>query len=215
MRTDEIIRSSFAEMLQVKPYDKIRIQDICGQAHLSRSTFSKWFRDKEDVVRSQMHADFVMPVKQLHELLPSSYADKPPVKLMLERFYQSFYDRRVYYEAIAKSAGPLWVAERIAREMRNLNAELWAGLVIDEVERSFVCGMFSYAHAMTLVWWIEEDMQTTPLRVAEMTETWLYAHWREKWPDTFSLPISQTPSPWSTGSSPQRGPSRRAAATTA
>lgn len=175
---ETLVIEAVRRLLDEKPYDKIRIQDICAEAHISRNTFSRHFGSKDGVVEAKMRADFVLPVRQLNALMPASYST-PPTELMLERFFQSFYENRAFYEGLARCNGWMWVVEKIGCQMRELNKELWADMPISSTEVSFICSMFAFAHPIIIAWWVEEGMASSPSEVARMTNDWLHARWRE------------------------------------
>ncbi|MCR5145138.1 MAG: TetR/AcrR family transcriptional regulator [Lachnospiraceae bacterium] len=58
-RTDKAIRTSFVEILQNKPLDKITVQDICNAAEINRATFYRYYVDIYDLFDtiSQMFFD--------------------------------------------------------------------------------------------------------------------------------------------------------------
>lgn len=50
LRTDRAIINAFYDLLDVKPFDKITVQNILDMALVSRSTFYQHYRDKYDIV---------------------------------------------------------------------------------------------------------------------------------------------------------------------
>lgn len=44
-RTDRIIRQSFIELLQAKPFEQITVKDLCSAADINRATFYRYYPD--------------------------------------------------------------------------------------------------------------------------------------------------------------------------
>lgn len=179
MSSRELIRAALAKLVLLKPYPSIRIQEICAEAGVSRKTFAKWFVGKDDVVESQMRVDFADPVRKINAELPICQIESAS-KIMLSKHYHTFFEKSDYYLALARSMGSFWVAEKNMNVMRDLNRDIFADLSwMDEDEKDFAAFFVSSAHAMILVWWMQQGMETAPDDVARMTEDWLYARQRE------------------------------------
>lgn len=46
------ILNAFVELLQIKDFDKISISNICDKSGVSRTTFYRYYENKEDLVDS-------------------------------------------------------------------------------------------------------------------------------------------------------------------
>ena len=50
IQTKKIIKDTFWELLEEKPYNKITVQDIVDRCHVNRNTFYYHFQDIRDLV---------------------------------------------------------------------------------------------------------------------------------------------------------------------
>ena len=175
--TTDAIRLALMELVVEKPYQSLRIQDICNRAQVSRKTFAKWFDEKDAVLEAQLEEDFANPVRMVNSELPVRNIESA-TKFMIGKHYQRFYDKRASYTAIAKSMGAMWLAEKLIGIMEQLNLEIFSELEWME-DSDFAAYFFSAGHAMILVWWMREGMKTSPQEMTELTDTWLYAHHHE------------------------------------
>src|SRR5579864_7820403 len=53
-RTHERLGRALVELMQEKPIDSITVQEVLDRAHVGRSTFYLHFRDKDDLLLSQL-----------------------------------------------------------------------------------------------------------------------------------------------------------------
>jgi AcrR family transcriptional regulator len=70
-----LLLRAFAELVQTRRYDDIKVSDIIRRANISRSTFYEHFRGKDDLLSSSIAGPFArlarcaMPGPEKHELL--------------------------------------------------------------------------------------------------------------------------------------------------
>jgi len=64
-RTYHLVSSAFTELLLVKPYDEILVQDILDRADIGRTTFYAHYFDKEDVLNSMSDQTLELFMQQI------------------------------------------------------------------------------------------------------------------------------------------------------
>lgn len=101
---EEAICDAVLDLLAVKPFDEIKINDILQQAGCCRATMYKHFKNKEEIIRHIVYEEAVAYV----EILRKSYLsiqDEPVAKARhakwpTEQFYEHVYQRQQIYNII-------------------------------------------------------------------------------------------------------------------
>ena len=112
MDTKAIITNSMRDLMKVKPFSKITIQDILDHSGLSRSTFYRHFRDKYQVM-----TDY-------YERKTISYLECPdaPLRKKVAAIADFVLNNRDYFRGVAKTEG----------------ANSFSGFISDYAKRFFV-----------------------------------------------------------------------------
>lgn len=58
LRTDKAIKQALVNLLRIKPFEKITVQDILDETPVTRSTFYKHFHDKYEIVERMQEEYF-------------------------------------------------------------------------------------------------------------------------------------------------------------
>src|SRR5476651_2228753 len=64
-RTRDLLGDALVALMQQKPFDSIRVQDVLDLAGVSRSTFYEHFKDKDDLFESDAEEFFEMMANAL------------------------------------------------------------------------------------------------------------------------------------------------------
>lgn len=92
LRTHTLLLRALSDLLQEKPFDEIRVKDLCQRAMVHRSTFYAHFEDKRHLLTFGMQAF----LDDLTDGMPCS--DNPaPFRQAIEKVFQYFLARRQEY----------------------------------------------------------------------------------------------------------------------
>lgn len=83
LRTDRAIQSALLSLLGKHPYEKITVQDILDETPVSRATFYKHFRDKDEILE-RVQAEILHTHTELCRDLAQTSPDQHPA--LVERF---------------------------------------------------------------------------------------------------------------------------------
>lgn len=170
----EKIRIALMELMQIWPYDSIAVSAICDKAELSRKTFSRYFSSKDDVVVSQLSVDTTERVSTLLSIMNWGSIDHRS-EILLESVYGRIYEHKSYYLEICRHFGSSWLAGRLFALASNLGDLPYKYNTISDGEMSFVINMFNGVNAIALKWWLDEGLETSPEKLAQMIVKWGYA----------------------------------------
>jgi len=179
MTTREIIKESLKSLLKTKPLKKISVKDICNNAYVSRKTFYTYFNNKFHLIEVMLQDDVIATMYKLRELLPRC-GDASYTVLVLEHFYQCFYDNKDFYISVIRGKGRYWFCERLVENIMNVNKELTKKYTktLPPVEIEYMCYFFAASQAMLLVKWLQEECQRlTPIQIAEYYAKWAMQYW--------------------------------------
>lgn len=86
IKTENLIRSSFIELVQTIGYQRITIKDLCEKAMINRNTFYLHYSDKDDLIKSMINEAFDKYSTQISGLSTQFYND------VLSENYDDFYN---------------------------------------------------------------------------------------------------------------------------
>lgn len=86
--TKQILADSFKELLEIQPFSKISIADICERCNMNRKSFYYHFKDKYDLVNWIFYNEFIVSVQEKNYTLNWDF-----LKDLCSYFYenQNFY----------------------------------------------------------------------------------------------------------------------------
>jgi AcrR family transcriptional regulator len=175
---DALIKSSFIQLLQTRPYDKITVSEICRNVGTSRRTFYHYFDGIEDVVTSVIHDDLIAPILKLRSLIPLDDM-KSSSLLGLEMSCNILFEKRDFYLKMIDYRGRMSLVEKVAKQFETLNLEIYQKYPIAPEEREFIAYYFGFAGIMSIIWWLENKPELSPKQIAKYLDTWAFAHFRE------------------------------------
>lgn len=179
MTTYEMIKESLKSLIKTTPLRKISVEDICVNAHISRKTFYTYFTDKFDLIDKMFQDDVIASMYELRELLPRHSEDSSTI-IVLERFYQSFYNNKDFYTCIVRGKGQYWFRDRLVAHITDINKNLTQRYekTLPAVEIEYMSYFFAASQAMLLVKWLQEGCERlTPLQMADYYTKWAMRYW--------------------------------------
>jgi AcrR family transcriptional regulator len=178
MGARDAITQSFRDLLTVKPYGMITISEICDNASTSRKSFYRHFECREDVLRAMVYDDLCLPLKSLISFLPVSEIKSAPL-ILVERTFLTIFSNRGCYENLVTHFGRMQLAEVLLTVLNVHSLEMIASATPITIVQEFDTYFDSGSLAMSIIWWIDRDMDITYREMAKMYTKRLYARWQE------------------------------------
>ncbi|MGH2614783.1 MAG: TetR/AcrR family transcriptional regulator [Thermomicrobiales bacterium] len=160
-RSQRLIVEALLALMREKRYDRITVQEIIDQADVGRSTFYAQFRNKEDVLVSEVER--VLGLLHEQHLAP---ADDPADHLLPSAgFFRHVQETQSLYPALVRGLAidPHYQAvHRYLRDQAAQQLALAAGsrdlAVPPEIVADYLAGAL-----LTLVhWWLDHGLRYTP-----------------------------------------------------
>jgi AcrR family transcriptional regulator len=185
-RTRQSLRSALLELIKVKDYDAISIEEITERANVGRATFYLHYKDKEDLLLEEFSEMANEKVQVLSEISFSAWLESeedaaastekrpaPPLLIVFEHIREN---SELYY-ILLKSERSSRIIERIRKistgaivQFVEAKAKTDPIPFLFKVPIEFFAAFFSGALLSTVDWWLEEGMHHTP---KEMTHLFL------------------------------------------
>jgi AcrR family transcriptional regulator len=148
-------------LMREKRYDRITVQEIIDRADIGRSTFYAQFRNKEDVLISEIERVLGL----LHQQHRASVEDPADHLLPGAEFFRHVQETQSFYPALLRglATDPHYLAvHRYLRDQTAQQLALVAGsrtlAVPSEIIADYLAGAF-----LTLVhWWLDDGMRYSP-----------------------------------------------------
>ena len=162
LRTRGALGDALVELMQEKPWDDIKVQEILDRADVGRSTFYTHYRDKDDLFLSDVEDFFEV----CSTMLTRKQANPERLAPVAELFSHIAEVREFYAALVASGRAPDVMALGRGFFARSIEARLrLAGAAIDPPQSA------AQAHALAgglfalLDWWIDHGMKPEPLEM--------------------------------------------------
>jgi AcrR family transcriptional regulator len=169
-RTQQLLGSALVELMLDKRYDAITVQDILDRANIGRSTFYAHYKDKEDLLISEV-------ARVMHELdqYTSALGHAPGALLPSLEFFRHVQQQRRLIHAFVWGQSVEMLRRDFQAQLRkvvehnllSLSGGKFSSSVPLPVAASFVANTF----LLLLSWWFENDMRYSPEAMDEMFQT--------------------------------------------
>ncbi len=172
-RTRERLGDALIALVQEQPFDAIAVQDVLDRAGISRSTFYTHYRDKDDLLLSDLDKFFEGAATGLER--SGNASDRvAPVR---ELFAHVAGGRQIWTALSAAGRLPDFLELGQGHFARAIERRLaarpgTAGLAVER--RTALAQMLAGALLVLLVWWID---QSTPGSPAEMDDLYHRLVW--------------------------------------
>lgn len=170
-RTRRLIQDALVALILEKRYDKITVQDIIDRANVGRSTFYAHFRDKEDVLASNL-ADYTAQWNaHLGETKPVSTGELPHVLRSLD-FFRHADERYEFHRAMFAGGGAEVMIETGRQHMmmgiQNHIMQLLADGQELAVPLPVITNFLAGGLLSVLIWWLKEKRPYPPEEINDM-----------------------------------------------
>ena len=172
LRTRDALGDALVALMHEKSFDDITVQDVLDRAGVGRSTFYVHYRDKDDLLMSDVE-DFLEMVSRALQRQNAS----PKRLLPVEEFFAHLRDMREFHAALLRSRkiNDVWALGRgvLARSIEERLQ--MAGLEMEPAQRSAQAHALAGSFFSLLDWWIDKGMKADP---KEMDELFHRMAWR-------------------------------------
>ena len=168
-RSRRLIVDALLALMREKRYDRITVQEIIDRADVGRSTFYARFRNKEDVLESEIERVLGL----LHEQQLASGEERAEHLLPSLGFFQHVQETQSLYPALVRGRASDPHEQAVHRYLRDQAAQqltLAAGAhslaVPPQIVADYLAGaLLSLAH-----WWLDHDGAYSPEQMSAMFE---------------------------------------------
>lgn len=160
-RTRDRLGDALIELIQQKPFDDITVQDVLDRAGVGRSTFYEHYKDKDDLLISdvdEFFRDVSMQIAESGEasdrLVPARefFHHLAGARSLLAAFVASGRDREIWTLAQA----------HFARGIEHRLATLPRAAALPSSERAVRAHALAGSFVALIHWWLERGLKETP-----------------------------------------------------
>lgn len=167
LRTRDRLGDALVGLMQEKPFDTIRVQEVLDRASVGRSTFYAHYRDKDDLFLSDVDEFWEAMATMLSRRGESSTRVAPVRELFAhvataQRFYSALIESDRVSDVLDLGQA------HFARAIEQRLTELPRGRGIAEERRAALAHGFAGALLALLSWWIDSGMRMTPAQMDDL-----------------------------------------------
>lgn len=162
-RTRQALFAALMELLGEKNYTAITISDITEQANVGRATFYLHYKDKDDLLASNLETLFAEVAKQIRPLLKQSLlaGGTEQGRILFEEAAQN----SDLYRMILGGQGGMMLYARLQSRMAALMGDMMEKMIMggdSPVEISLLANYLVGAILSLVKWWLDNDMPHSP-----------------------------------------------------
>jgi len=166
-RTRDALGDALIALMQEKPFDTIKVQDVLDRAHVSRSTFYAHYSDKDDLLMSDSEEFF-----EALSMALSAHGDKSDRVFPVKEFFTHLADVQPFFKALVKSGRFQENMElargHFARGIERRLSELPRARSIPAGELPAIAFTHAGALLSLLTWWLDRGMRESPEQMDEL-----------------------------------------------
>lgn len=173
LRTRKLLRGALMELIMERGYDKLSIQDITDRANTGRATFYLHYRNKEELLWSQLQEVVNELIARLQASEQSQTSPRPLGTRVLPLFEHVAQNRDIS-RVLLGSTGAVKLAKQVRDGMADLMEARLRAITLpsipDGVPMEIVARYLTGALLELVVWWLEGGEEYTAAQMAEMAE---------------------------------------------
>ncbi|MBW5396127.1 TetR/AcrR family transcriptional regulator C-terminal domain-containing protein [Brachyspira pilosicoli] len=169
-KTKKILEDALGALLEEKPFEEIRVIDICSKANMHRSTFYTYFNDKYELLKSKLDE---YEAKFLEDLQRYKIEDKLKdfhIDIMI-KILQYFYFNRKYLKIIFQNNKDNSITKILQKYLESYVIEGVKDMKLAKPDKPYffnVMGAFYSGAFITVISeWILNDCTIKPQELAE------------------------------------------------
>lgn len=173
-RTRDALGDALVALMQEKPFDDIKVQDVLDRAGVGRSTFYAHFRDKDDLFMSDAE-DFFEAMATALSVRQEQSDRVAPVR----ELFAHLIDMREFYAALVASGrlhDNMELAQgHFARGIERRLAEVARARSIPKEQHVAIAQAQAGALVSLLQWWMGRRISTPPAEMDELYHRMLWS----------------------------------------
>jgi AcrR family transcriptional regulator len=163
------------QLLEEKEYNSITVEDITERANLGRTTFYLHYRDKEELLLEEVIELIQELTQQIAGASISEWLQEGKPQASLVLLFQHIKANAHIYRLLLRGEGSLQSTERLGTifinavyKLSEIKGEVQSMLERSRVPLSFLGYYFSGALFATIIWWLDEELATSPEQIAAL-----------------------------------------------
>lgn len=166
-RTRDALGDALVALMQEKPFDTIKVQDVLDRARVGRSTFYSHFSDKDDLLMSDVDEFYERVAMGL-----SARGENSDRVFPVREFFSHIAEAKRFVNALS-SSGKMQenmelAREHFARGIERRLAEVPRGESILAAERAAIAFAHAGALLSLMTWWIDRGMKQSPAEMDQL-----------------------------------------------
>ncbi len=162
-RTRQALFAALMALLMEKNYADITVADIADRANVGRATFYLHYKDKDDLLASNLEGLFAEVAERIRPLLKQSLiaGDKIQGRILFEEAQQ----HSDLYRMILSGQGGVMLQTRLQSRVAGLISEILETMVMggeSPIEISLLANYLTGTILSIVQWWLENDMPHSP-----------------------------------------------------
>ena len=135
-RTDKAIKQALVNLLKIKPFEKITVQDILDETPVTRSTFYKHFHDKYEIVERMQDEFFAAQMelrisahKNPQQFAPAMIAQRRQNNELLQALLKVHTEKVDIRQALAKQSAEYYLSTTPSSPSVEIEAEIFSHVI--------------------------------------------------------------------------------------
>lgn len=169
-KTKKTLEDALGDLLEEKPFEEIRVIDICSKANMHRSTFYTYFNDKYELLKSKLDE---YEEKFLEDLQRYKIEDKLKdfhIDIMI-KILQYFYFNRKYLKIIFQNNKDNSITKILQKYLEAYVVEGVKDMKLAKPDKPYffnvIAAFYSGAFITVISEWILNDCTIKPEELAE------------------------------------------------
>lgn len=169
-KTKKTLEDALSALLEEKPFEEIRVIDICSKANMHRSTFYTYFNDKYELLKSKLDE---YESKFLEDLQRYKIEDKLKdfhIDIMI-KILQYFYFNRKYLKIIFQNNKDNSITKILQKYLEAYVVEGVKDMKLAKPDKPYffnvIAAFYSGAFITVISEWILNDCNIKPQELAE------------------------------------------------
>ena len=169
-KTKKTLEDALGALLEEKPFEEIRVIDICSKANMHRSTFYTYFNDKYELLKSKLDE---YEAKFLEDLQRYKIEDKLKdfhIDIMI-KILQYFYFNRKYLKIIFQNNKDNSITKILQKYLEAYVVEGVKDMKLAKPDKPYffnvIAAFYSGAFITVISEWILNDCNIKPQELAE------------------------------------------------
>lgn len=162
-RTRQALFAALMALLMEKSYADITVADIADRANVGRATFYLHYKDKDDLLASNLEGLFAEVAERIRPLLKQSLiaGDKVQGRILFEEAQQN----SDLYRMILSGQGGMVLHARLQSRIAKIIGEILETMVMggeSPIEISLLANFLTGTMLSLVKWWLDNDMPQSP-----------------------------------------------------